>query len=331
MLEFTEKGMFCKPGKFYLDPYKPVEKAVISHAHSDHGRAGHKKYYCHKYTEPFLRARLGQDLNVTSFQYNQPFHIGQVEITLIPAGHICGSSQILIEYKGERVVFSGDYKTDPDPTTNSFIPVSCDTFISECTFGLPVFNWPDPNLEIQRLKDWCQTNHQQGYNSILLVYSLGKAQRILYQLQEFDNIFLHGATHNMTALHPKHLVFPHYQTDLERLTQPGLEPKKHPYLILAPGSTLDSKWMKRFTPYKVASISGWMTLRGTRRRQGLDAGFIISDHADWSGLNQAIDQTQATNIILTHGYTEIFSQYLQEKGHRVAIESTDFQQELTDK
>lgn len=313
LLIFTENGLYCPQADVYIDPIKKVEKAIITHAHADHARAGHSYYASTPLTSLIMKHRIGSHIRVEEFGYGQKWQINQVTFSFHPAGHIPGSAQLRVEYKGEVWVVSGDYKLHPDGISTPFEPLPCNTFITECTFGLPVFQWPDQELIERQILDWWKENQNNGKQSVLIAYSLGKAQRLIHMLQETSpgKIWVHGAVHNINE------VFASEEFTFGETHAWHREVSKDSWqgdLIIAPPSVIGSRWIKRFQPYSLGIASGWMAIRGTRRRRAADRGFVLSDHADWNELLQAIHLSGAEQVITTHGYSEIFSRYLNEKG-----------------
>lgn len=306
LIQFTNKGIYCKQAGIYIDPWKPVDRAVITHAHSDHARLGSKEYLAHTQSENILKYRLG-NISLQTLDYYQPIHINGVKISLYPAGHIIGSAQVRLEYKGEIWVVSGDYKVKTDNYTVPFEPVKCQHFITESTFGLPVYNFPEADVVNKSLNNWVHQNAEEGFNSVIIGYALGKAQRILEALETDLPILLHTTIYNTNeALGFDNSPYIKFTQDFKReLLNPGI--------VLATGTVLGSPWMKRFEPYKLAVCSGWMQLRGARRRSNADIGIVMSDHADWQGLNEAVTATGAENIYVTHGYKTNFSKWLREE------------------
>ncbi|MBA2328118.1 MAG: ligase-associated DNA damage response exonuclease [Flavisolibacter sp.] len=311
LIDFTNKGLYCRAGDFYIDPWKAVDRAVITHGHSDHARWGSKYYLCHHHSKPILQLRLGPN-QYQSVGWNEPVYMNGVRLSLFPAGHIIGSSQIRIEHEGEIWVVSGDYKTEDDGISGVFEPVKCHSFITECTFGLPIYKWK-PQVEIyNKIKQWVQKNQEQNKTSVLIAYSLGKAQRLLQPLSEVSKkIFVHGAVYNMhMALVNSGWKLPFVQ----RVTPETSKEDLAGAVVIAPSSAEGSPWMKRFTPYEVGICSGWMQVRGNMRRKNADAGFILSDHADWQGLIDSCKATEAECVYATHGFQAAFSRYLTEQG-----------------
>lgn len=268
-----------------------------------------------------MRMRLGE-ADINELDYAQTLTINGVGISFHPAGHILGSSQIRLEHKGEVWVFSGDYKTEPDATCAAFEPVRCHTFISESTFALPVFRWPETHSVFDEIHDWWRTNQQNGRASLLMAYSLGKAQRLLTGLDvSLGPVFVHGAIEKINAIYRAHGVeVPRFQTpsQVDRTTD------FRSALIIAPPGTAMSVWARRFAPFSDAFASGWMQLRGTRKRHNVDRGFVISDHADWHGLNDAVRASGAERVLVTHGYAHPFARWLAETGFAAVALETRF-------
>jgi putative mRNA 3-end processing factor len=310
LIEFSDKGLYCPEGNFYIDPWRPVDKAVITHGHSDHARWGSQSYLCHHFTRPILQQRLGPN-RYDTLGWNEPVYINGVRVSLFPAGHIIGSSQIRVEHHGEIWVISGDYKLENDGLSGIFEPVKCHNFITESTFGLPIYNWKPQKEIYENMQDWIRKNQAEGKTSVLIAYSLGKAQRVLLPAAEVtDRIFVHGAVYNMhTALVNAGWKLP----VVRRVFEVPREELKGS-VVIAPSGAEGSPWLKRFTPYEIGICSGWMQVRGNVRRKNADAGFAISDHADWPGLLQACKATEAECIYTTHGFQSVFTRYLNEQG-----------------
>ncbi len=329
LIELTDNGLFCPQADLFIDPWKPVDKAVITHAHSDHSRWGMKKYLAHHHSEQVMRLRLGADINLETVDYNKSITINGVKVSLHPAGHIPGSSQVRLEYKGKVVVISGDYKVEDDGLSVPFEPVKCHEFVSECTFGLPIYKWEPQEVIFKGINDWWKQNVLQARNSVIFGYSLGKAQRILDNLDvSIGEIFAHGAIWNVNqAL----LINGVNVLDIPRVTPDLPKNRFKGALIIAPPSAMGSPWMRKFSPYRTAICSGWMNIRGTRRRRAADIGFVLSDHADWIGLNAAIKATEAEKVYLIHGSTAVFARYLEEVEKIQAVElDTLFKGEAAD-
>lgn len=324
LLAFNQNGIYCAAANVYLDPWKPVENAIISHGHADHSRWGHKNYITHHSNVPIIRHRLG-DISVTGKEWNETFVINNVKFSLHPAGHIIGSSQIRVEHKGEVWVFTGDYKTEDDGVAVPFEPVKCHTFITECTFGLPAFKWQPQHQVFDEINSWWQQNREDGRTSVLFGYSLGKAQRLLKHLDpSVGKIYTHTAIENMTAILRGQCEFP----ETTRITRETKKEELKGNIVLAPPSAHGSPWIKKMVPYVTGSASGWMAFRGARRRRAIDKGFVLSDHCDWQSLLSSIKATGCEKVICTHGYTEIFSRYLSTLGYDARTEETQYEGEL---
>ena len=320
-IKFTKKGIYCIPGKFYLDPWFPVDYAIISHGHADHARWGNKNYLCVNDSKAILQHRIGRDISIESLPYNQQKNINGVLVSFHPAGHIIGSAQIRLEYKGFVVVFSGDYKTQSDFITKPFEPVKCHEFITESTFGLPIYNWKTEEDLQTELQNWITQNQQNNRTSVLFGYSLGKAQRLMSLVDGVDEIFVHSAIDNLnTAISNSGIELPKTQ-----LLKPDFDKKtiQNKIVIMPPG-LLGSKMLKRVPNAATAICSGWMQIRGNRRWKGVDAGFAVSDHADWNGLLSAIKATEAEKVYVTHGSQATFSKYLNEIGIESAEVKTEY-------
>ncbi|MEW9919482.1 ligase-associated DNA damage response exonuclease [Marimonas sp. MJW-29] len=328
VLTFTDKGIYCPAGDFHIDPWRPVDRALITHGHSDHARWGMGTYLATDGTLPVMRHRLG-DISAEGIAFGQARQIGGATVSFHPAGHVPGSAQIRVEVAGEVWVVSGDYKIVDDGLTEPFEPVKCHHFITESTFGLPVFRWA-PQADIAaEINSWWAACASAGKTAFLGAYALGKAQRLLSMLDpDIGPILTHGAIENTNAvMRDQGIRLP----DTIHASQ-DLNPKDHPgALVLAPPSALGSKWARRFGPQESAFASGWMALRGIRRRRAGDRGFVISDHADWSGLLWAIRETEAENIYVTHGYTDIFTRYLNDNGWSARVVPTQFEGETLDR
>ena len=322
MVVARKEGLYCVPGQFYIDPWRPVERAVITHAHADHARVGHGRYLATQAGENVLRARLGE-ISLDTLAYGDTVVHNGVTISLHPAGHVLGSAQVRMEYQGEVWVASGDYKVEPDATCAAFEPVRCDTFITESTFGLPIYRW-QPQAEVYaEINDWWRANAEEGRASVLYCYSFGKAQRILSGLDPaIGPIFCHG------AVEPLNRAYRASGVDLpETLLVTEASGGKAAFrdaLVLAPPSAGGSSWIRRFGDYSDAFASGWMQLRGARRRRAVDRGFILSDHADWPGLMSAIAATEASRVIVTHGQVGVMVRWLQQNGLEAGAFDTEY-------
>ena len=320
-LTFTPSGIYCPAGDFYIDPWRPVARALITHGHADHARRGMGSYLATDIAAPVIRYRLG-DIPLETIRYGEARQIGGATVSFHPAGHVPGSAQIRVEVAGEVWVASGDYKVVNDGLSTPFEPVKCHHFITESTFGLPVFRWQDQKDVATQINDWWAGCAAAGKTAFLGCYALGKAQRLLTMLDaNIGPVLTHTAIENTNAvMRDQGIVLP----DTVQ-AGPDLIPKDHlGALVLAPPSALDSAWARKFGSRETAFASGWMALRGIRRRRSGDRGFVISDHADWAGLIDAIKQTEAENIYVTHGYTDIFARYLNEFGWNAQVVPTEF-------
>lgn len=327
LLTFNENGIYCAKADVYIDPWKPVNKALITHGHADHSRWGHQEYLSTKTAAPVIRYRLG-DINLQTVQFGERIRINGVDFSFHPAGHILGSAQLRIEYKGEIWVVSGDYKLETDPIAEPFETVRCHKFITESTFGLPVYRWKSADTVFNDINSWWRSNQSAGKVTILTGYALGKAQRLLQGLDpNIGKIFTHGAIENVNEVIRDQGITLH---DTLRVTQDLKKKDFEGSLVLATPSATGSSWMRKFMPYSVGIASGWMALRGARRRRAADRGFILSDHADWEGLNKAIEETGADKVYVTHGYSTIFSEWLKTQGYDTSIVKTAFEGELSE-
>ncbi|RYZ54656.1 MAG: ligase-associated DNA damage response exonuclease [Sphingobacteriales bacterium] len=309
LLSFDDKGIYCKQAGVYIDPWKPVDKAIITHGHSDHARMGMSSYLAVNEAVPVLRFRLGQDINIQGITYGEHININGVDISLHPAGHIWGSAQVRLEYKGEIWVVSGDYKLQNDHISTPFELIKCHHFITESTFGLPVYNFPTVEEVHEDINNWWRQNAAEGKNSVILAYALGKAQRVINKLDEsIGGIYTHGAVDNITKLYEQNIGALPKNTRIDA----NINVKEiKGAMIVAPPSAAGTPWLRKLQPYSLGICSGWMQLRGARRRKGADRGFIMSDHCDWDQLNTAVRGTGAENVYVTHGYKSIYSKWLQ--------------------
>lgn len=324
VLTFTDRGIYCPAGDFHIDPWRPVERALITHGHADHARQGMAKYLVTEAALPVMRHRLG-DFEADAVPYGQSIKIGDAHVSFHPAGHVPGSAQIRVAVKDEVWVVSGDYKTVADGLSEPFEPVRCHAFITECTFGLPVFNWQPQEMVVAEINAWWAANRDAGKVSAIGAYSLGKAQRILASVDtSIAPILTHAAIENTNeVLRSQGIALPEtirVHPELDRKAYPG-------GLIIAPPSAFGSTWLRRFGPASTAFASGWMALRGVRRRRAVDRGFVLSDHADWPGLNDAIVASGAERIFVTHGYTAVFRRWLEERGFNAEVVETAFEGE----
>ncbi len=324
MLQITENGLYCPAGDFYIDPWSPVDRAIITHAHSDHAHPGSKRYLTARAGEPLLRSRVGDGPVIESAAYGETVQKEGVCVSFHPAGHILGSAQVRIEHRGEVWAVSGDYKLEPDPTCEAFEPLRCHTFVTESTFGLPIYRWRPAADVFGQIHSWWRANQEKGKSSLLFAYPLGKAQRVLAGLDpSIGPIYTHGAVERVNRIYrasgaplPETI---HAAAAGERDWSRAL--------ILAPPGANGTPWMRRFSPASTAFVSGWMRIRGARRRRSLDRGFVLSDHADWPSLLSAIESTGASSIWVTHGYRYSLARWLEERGVAARAVETRFESE----
>ncbi len=321
LLVFNDRGIYCPRADVYIDPWKRVRKALVTHGHSDHARYGHASYLCTDLAKPVIQFRLGKRMKIESVSYCEPVIINGVRFSFHPAGHIIGSAQIRVEYKGEVWVASGDYKIQDDGISTAFEPVRCDTFITESTFGLPVYHWKSQSEVFEEIHEWWRGNQSLGILSIICCYSLGKSQRLVHNLdQSIGPVYDYGSIKKTN--------------DVIRAQGVGLKstyvlPEQFPAgekqkgLVVATSAILNSEWLKKQGPFAVASASGWMMSRSRNRNRAVK-GFVLSDHADWVGLNQAVQHCGAERVYVTHGFSEPFSRWLKEKGLDARVLETEY-------
>lgn len=312
VLELTNKGLYSPSSDIYIDPWAPVRRALITHAHADHARSGSERYLAHHKSIPVMRYRLGGDPVMEGLGYGEPLVVNGVKFSLHPAGHVPGSSQIRVQERGEVWVVSGDYKLENDGVCEPFEPIKCNTFISECTFGMPIFRWR-PQIDIAAdINAWWQNNKLAGRTSIITAYALGKAQRLIKLLdRSIGPLIIHSSIAAISRL-----------LNLDPIAE---DDRTEGRLVVVPPSIIKGRWIERYSPYTVAAVSGWMSIRGMKRRAGVDRGFALSDHADFDGLYSAIRSTEAERVLLTHGYTAQFARYLRTQA--LNAEELDLQHE----
>jgi putative mRNA 3-end processing factor len=313
ILRQTDRGLYCEAGDFYVDPWMAVPRAIITHAHGDHARWGCDSYLAAREGERVMRTRLGAGAQIRFVEYGEVVALGGAQVSLHPAGHILGSAQVRIAYRGEVCVVSGDYKTEPDSTCTPFEPLRCHTFVTESTFGLPVYRWSPESQTLEDIARWWRTNAAAGRASVLFAYSLGKAQRVLAGLRD-ENI---GPIYTPGAIERLNRDYRDSGVALAATTYASSLPRGHDFsdgLVVAPPSAGGSLWLRRFGAISTGFASGWMRIRGARRRRALDRGFVLSDHADWPSLLAAIDATGAETVWVTHGYREPLVRWLLEHG-----------------
>lgn len=327
MLRATDRGLYCEAGDFYVDPWAPVPRAVVTHAHGDHLTWGCDSYLVSKQCAPVAAVRLGEwARGLSSVRYRESRMINGVRVSLHPAGHILGSAQVRLEYRGEVWVVSGDYKVDPDPTCTAWEPVRCHTFITESTFGLPLYRWPSQDRVFDEINSWWRQNANEGRASFLFGYALGKAQRLIAGLDaSIGPILTHGAVERLTRVYRETGVVlpPTEYATAKRGGNPGA-------MIVAPPSASGSAWARKFGPSESAFASGWMRVRGARRRRGVDRGFTLSDHVDWPQLLYAVEETRAQRVLVTHGFTGPVVRLFRERGLEALAIPTRYEGERDD-
>jgi putative mRNA 3-end processing factor len=324
------EGLYCPMGDFFIDPWRPVARAVITHAHADHARRGHGAYLATAVSEGVLRSRLGT-ITLQGMAYGEEVVINGVRVSLHPAGHVLGSAQVRVEHQGQVWVASGDYfvsghhDTDANATCAPFEPVRCDCFITESTFGLPIYRWRPQAELFAEINHWWRTNAEAGRCSLLLGYSFGKAQRLLAGLDaSVGPIVVHAAVQPLNdAYRAAGMLLPATSRVEEVANRTALARA----IVVAPPGAQNSAWLRQFGDYSDAFASGWMQLRGARRRHGVDRGFVVSDHADWPGLQRAIAATGASRVIVTHGYEAVMVRWLQDQGLEAGSFHTEYGQE----
>jgi putative mRNA 3-end processing factor len=330
LLQVTDSGLYCERGDFFVDPWRPVDRAVVTHAHADHLTSGCGSYLLARDGLGVARARLGESATIATVPYGEPVVISGVKVSLHPAGHMLGSSLVRLENGGRVWVASGDYKVEPDTTCATFEPIRCHVFISECTFGLPIYRWRPQREVFAGIAAWWRSNRDAGLASLLYAYALGKSQRLIAGLAEVlgddlpGPIYTHGAVELMNrAYRESGAALP----PTTHATASGQRADWSGALIVAPPSSHGSPWARRFARASTAFASGRMRIRGARRRRSVDRGFILSDHVDWPGLLSAIDATGAGSVWLTHGYTAVVARYLRERGRDAQAVATRYEGE----
>ncbi|MAA75279.1 MAG: DNA ligase-associated DEXH box helicase [Salinisphaeraceae bacterium] len=311
MIELTDNGLYCPAGDFHVDPWRPVERAVLTHGHADHARPGSRRYLAAESGLGILRSRLGRQADIQGLAYGEAIRMAAARVSLHPAGHVLGSAQVRIETDDGVLVASGDYKRDEDPSCEPFEVVPCDTFITEATFALPVYRWPDGAAVARDILSWWQANAAAGRSSLLFCYALGKAQRLLAELARLtdETVYMHGALVPLVQVYRDAGI---RMLPTEPVSQQGRKADFAGRLILAPPSAAGTPWMRRFGKHSTGFASGWMRIRGNRRRRGYDRGFVLSDHADWPALVRTIEQTGARRVLVTHGRSDVLVRHLRQ-------------------
>jgi putative mRNA 3-end processing factor len=326
MLQETAAGLYCAAGDFYLDPWAPVPRAIITHAHGDHARAGSAAYLCSAECAPLLRRRFGGEAAIESVSYGASKTIGSVRVSLHPAGHVLGSAQVRLEGRDGVWVLSGDYKRAPDPTCAAFDPVACDTFVTESSFGLPIYRWDPAASVCGEMLEWWERNRARGLTSVVFCYALGKAQRVLAELARITDmpVYVHGMMIPMIEVYREHGVHMLAAIPL------GERPRGTSFageLVLAPLSARGTPWMRRLGDMSDAFVSGLMRVRGVRRQRAFDRGFVLSDHADWPAILQTITDTGAGRVLATHGHVEPLARFLKGQGLNTGVMRTAWEGE----
>jgi putative mRNA 3-end processing factor len=328
LLELTERGLYCAAGDFYVDPWEAVDRAVITHAHADHARRGSKHYLTTCAGETVLRLRMGPEASIQTVAYGESIALKRVHVSLHPAGHILGSAQVRIECGGTVCVVSGDFKLAADPTCTPFEPIRCHTFVTESTFGLPIYRWPTQEEVLDEIRSWWRANQEAGKTSLIFAYALGKAQRVLAGLEpDGAPVFTQGAVEKVNEAYRAAGV----QLPVSvHVGSAGRQASWKGALVLAPVLARGTPWMRKFGAAASAFVSGWMLIRGTRRRRAVDRGFVLSDHADWPGLLSAIQASGAERVWVTHGYSAVLARWLSEHGVAAEAVATRFEGERDD-
>ena len=329
LIDFTSSGLYCPVADVYIDPWKPVDRAIITHSHADHARIGNRSYLTHRDTVPMLKHTLGEYISVQAVEYGEVISINGVNISLHPAGHIIGSAQVRLEYKGEVWVVTGDFKMENDGMSQPFEPVKCDVLVMESTFGLPLFQWKQQQDVFDEINQWWLGNIAAGKTSILIGYSLGKAQRLIYHLnKEQGPIFVHSSIEVVNqVLRRNGFDIPIVQK-LD-VASPGTDYSHS--LILAPPTLLSTPFVNHLEPFSAAMVSGWMSLRESRRNNLIDRGFVLSDHADWNQLKTAVTESGAQRIFITNaGYSSSFYRWLRDSGYDITEVPTKYVGEMNE-
>ena len=322
LITLTARGLYCRQGDFYIDPWQPVKRAVVTHAHADHAYRGHGTYLVTEEGKGLFTIRLDEGAKIATQRYGETRDINGVKVSFHPAGHILGSAQVRVEYKGEVWVISGDYKLTPDPTCAPFEPVKCHHFVTEATFGLPIYRWTPPEQVYEDINEWWRRNIEREKASVIFAYSLGKSQRVKAGVDaSLGKIYTHGSVERLTEAYREAGV------QLPETTYAGSVKNKKDFvgsLIIAPPSAQASTWLRRFGPQSTGFASGWMMVRGARRQRAVDRGFVLSDHADWPELMAAIKASEAETVYVTHGFIEEVVRYLNETGINAVPLKTQF-------
>lgn len=323
LIRATDTGLVCDAGNFVIDPWKETHTALITHAHADHARPVAKVYYASESSVPLLKKRLGNDQDIRGVAFGKALSFGNTTVSFHPAGHVLGSAQIRVEHNDSVWVFTGDFKRDHDPSCEAFELVPCNTFITEATFALPVYRWQPGAVVAAEIWHWWQAMHEAQRPAVLFAYSLGKAQRVLSELTAFTDrtVYLHGAVDSLTDIY-RAAGISMLPTQAVDLADKSIDYRGQ--LIIAPPGASGSSWMRRFPKASTGFCSGWMRVRGNRRRRGYERGFVLSDHADWPGLINTIEQTGASRVLTTHGQSSALVRLLCERGIDAAELETQY-------
>jgi putative mRNA 3-end processing factor len=322
LLEVTSEGLYCPQGDFHVDPWRPVPRAIVTHAHADHARAGCDRYLCAAPGKLVLRERVGGGSPIDTLRFGESLTINGVKLSLHSAGHVLGSAQVRLEHAGVSWIVTGDYKTQADPTCDPFEQVEADVLVTESTFGLPIYRWDEPAAIAAAINAWWRENQAAGRTSVLLAYALGKAQRLAAMVDaSIGPIIGHGAVMKMVrAYRDSGVRLPPIDAVPPRARKVG----NGRALVIAPPSVAGGRWLRLFGEVSVAMASGWMTLRGVRRRRGFDKGFVVSDHADFPGLLSVIEASGARRVLVTHGSSDALARLLRERGLEAGVLPTRF-------
>ncbi|GAA5506126.1 ligase-associated DNA damage response exonuclease [Novipirellula caenicola] len=317
LLATTPKGLYCEAGDFFVDPQQAVDRAVVTHAHTDHARWGCRRYLAAEPSEHLLRMRMNEDAEFQFLPYGESITIRGVNVSFHPAGHMLGSAQVRLEHRGKVAVVTGDYKLGTDPTCEPWEPIRCDLLVTESTFGLPVYRWDPESTTFALINQWWRETRDEARCCVLYGYAVGKSQRLIAGLDpSIGPIYTHGAVEKGTEAYRRTGV------SLPPTTYVGSVQGKHDYrgaMVVAVPSAHGTPWMRRFGGVRTAMASGWMAVRGARRRRSVDRGFVLSDHVDWPSLLQAVQLCDPEMVWVTHGYTAAVARYLQENGRAARV------------
>ena len=326
LLTFTDRGIYCQRAGLFIDPRRSVPRAIITHAHADHAVAGCQHYLTTPLTARLLKHRLGGHINTQTIPYGEVIAVNGVIISLHPAGHIAGSAQVRVEYKGDVWVVTGDYKRDSDGVSEDFELIRCNTLVTESTFGLPVYRWPEPQGVYQAINRWWESNSAEGVTSILSAYSLGKAQRIVQNVNHDI-----GPVYCAYSVQSINNIIRESGVALKETKELGISTGSKALagaLVITPSTDMQ-KYEGQIGTYSHAAASGWMSLRGRKRWYNVDRGFVLSDHVDWPQLNRTVSETGCERVIVTHGYKEIFARWLNEQGYAAQAEDAIYENDNT--